>query len=41
LGKIRAQGIEPRDLGLDRFDAHVRADMKRLDPVFQSIAEKK
>lgn len=41
LGKVRAQGIEPRALGLDRFDAHIRAEMVRLDPVFKSIAEKK
>ena len=41
LGKIRAQGIEPREIGLDRFDAHVRTDMARLDPVFKAIAEKK
>ena len=41
LAKIRAQGIEPRDIGLERFDAHVRAEMVRLDPVFKSIAAKK
>ena len=37
LEKIRAQGIEPREIGLDRFDAHIRAEMVRLDPVFKSI----
>jgi len=37
LGKIRAQGIEPRDIGLDRFEAHIRAEMVRLDPVLKSI----
>ena len=41
IGKIRAQGMEPRDIGLERFDAHVRADMARLDPVLKVIAEKK
>jgi tripartite-type tricarboxylate transporter receptor subunit TctC len=39
LGKIRAQGIEPRDIQLEQFDAHVRADMARLDPVLKVIAE--
>jgi len=39
--KIRAQGIEPRDIELDRFDAYVRADMARLDPVLKVIAEKR
>ena len=41
LEKVRAQGIEPREIGLDRFDAHVRAEMVRLDPVFKSIAAQK
>ena len=41
LGKIRAQGIEPRDIALERFDAYVRADMARLDPVLKVIAEKR
>src|SRR3954451_5168690 len=41
LGKIRAQGIEPRDIGLDRFDAYVRADMARLDPGLKVSAEKR
>src|SRR3954465_8788658 len=41
LGKIRAQGMQPRDIGLDRFDAYVRADMARLDPVLKVIAEKR
>jgi tripartite-type tricarboxylate transporter receptor subunit TctC len=39
--KVRVQGIEPRDIGLDRFDAHMRAEMTRLDPVFKSIAAQK
>jgi tripartite-type tricarboxylate transporter receptor subunit TctC len=41
LEKVRAQGIEPRDIGLGRFDAHIRAEMVRLDPVFKSIAAQK
>src|SRR5689334_964868 len=41
LGKIRAQGIEPRDIELDRFDAYVRADTARLDPVLKLIGEKR
>jgi tripartite-type tricarboxylate transporter receptor subunit TctC len=41
LAKIRVQGIEPRDIGLERFDAHVRTEMSRLDPVFKAIAEKR
>lgn len=39
--KIRAQGIELRDIGLDKFDAHIRADMARLSPLLKEIAEKK
>lgn len=39
--KIRAQGIDPRDIGLDRFDAHIRSDMARLDPLLKAIADKK
>jgi tripartite-type tricarboxylate transporter receptor subunit TctC len=41
IAKIRVQGIEPRDIGLERFDAHVRAEMARLDPVLKTIAEKR
>jgi tripartite-type tricarboxylate transporter receptor subunit TctC len=41
VGKVRAQGIEPRDIGLERFDAHVRADMARLDPVLKTVADKR
>ncbi len=41
LAKIRAQGIEPRDIALERFDAYVRADMARLDPVLKVIGEKR
>jgi tripartite-type tricarboxylate transporter receptor subunit TctC len=37
LDKVRAQGIEPRDIPLERFDAHIRAEMTRLDPVLKTI----
>ena len=40
-GKIRAQGIELRDLGLTRFDGHIRSDMARLDPLLRTIAERR
>jgi tripartite-type tricarboxylate transporter receptor subunit TctC len=39
--KIRAQGIELRDIGLDKFDSHVRTDMARLAPLLKEIADKK
>lgn len=39
--KIRAQGIEPRNVALDRFDAHIRSEMTRLDPLLKAIAEKR
>ena len=39
--KIRAQGIERRDVGLDKFDAHVRNDMARLAPLLKEIADKR
>ena len=38
--KIREQGIDPQDIGLEPFDAHIRADMARLAPLLQTIAEK-
>jgi tripartite-type tricarboxylate transporter receptor subunit TctC len=40
LEKVRAQGIEPRDIALERFDTHIRAEMTRLDPVLKTIAGK-
>jgi tripartite-type tricarboxylate transporter receptor subunit TctC len=40
-GKIRAQGIEARDIGPQRFDAHIRADMDRLAPLLKAIADKR
>jgi tripartite-type tricarboxylate transporter receptor subunit TctC len=39
--KISAQGIELRDIGLDRFDAHIRGDIARLAPLLKAIAEKR
>jgi tripartite-type tricarboxylate transporter receptor subunit TctC len=39
--KVRAQGIEPRDIGLEGFDAHIRGEMVRLAPLFKAIAEKR
>jgi tripartite-type tricarboxylate transporter receptor subunit TctC len=39
--KIRGQGIDPRDIGLEKFDAHIRADMVRLDPLLKEIADKR
>ena len=38
--KILEQGIDPLDMGLDRFDAHIRADMARLSPLLQTLADK-
>jgi tripartite-type tricarboxylate transporter receptor subunit TctC len=38
LDKVRVQGIEPRDIALERFDAHMRAEMTRLEPVLKTIA---
>ncbi len=40
-GKIRAQGIEARDIGPERFDAHIRSDMDRLAPLLKAIADKR
>jgi tripartite-type tricarboxylate transporter receptor subunit TctC len=39
--KFRAQGIELRNIALDKFDAHIRGDMARLDPLLKAIAEKR
>jgi len=35
--KILAQGIVPRNVGLGDFDAHIRREMDRLDPLLKSI----
>jgi tripartite-type tricarboxylate transporter receptor subunit TctC len=37
--KLHVQGIEPRDIGLEAFDAHIRNDMGRIAPLLKSIAE--
>jgi tripartite-type tricarboxylate transporter receptor subunit TctC len=39
--KVRVQGINPRDVGLDKFDTHIREDMARLAPILQSVADKR
>jgi len=39
--KIRAQGIDPRDVELEKFDAHIQADMARLDPLLKAIADQR
>jgi tripartite-type tricarboxylate transporter receptor subunit TctC len=35
--KVAAQGIAPRSTGLRDFDAHIRREMDRLDPLLKSI----
>jgi tripartite-type tricarboxylate transporter receptor subunit TctC len=37
--KIVAQGIAPRSVGLRDFDAHIRREMERLDPLLKSIGK--
>jgi tripartite-type tricarboxylate transporter receptor subunit TctC len=37
LAKIRAQGIEPKDIGLADFDAYVRDEMARLTPLLRTM----
>ena len=39
--KIKAQGIDPRALGLDDFDAYIRNDMSNLAPLLRAIAANK
>jgi tripartite-type tricarboxylate transporter receptor subunit TctC len=39
--EVRKQGMEPRNIGLDKFDAHIRAEMARLDPVLKTVAAAK
>jgi tripartite-type tricarboxylate transporter receptor subunit TctC len=38
LAKIRAQGIDPKDIGLGDFDAYIRNEMIRLTPLLHTIA---
>jgi tripartite-type tricarboxylate transporter receptor subunit TctC len=37
--KIAAQGIAPRSVGLRDFDAHIRREIARLDPLLKSIGK--
>jgi tripartite-type tricarboxylate transporter receptor subunit TctC len=37
LAKIRAQGIDPKDIGLGDFDAYIRNEMVRLTPLLRTI----
>jgi tripartite-type tricarboxylate transporter receptor subunit TctC len=39
--KIRAQGINPQDIGLEQFDAYIRSDMARLAPLLKAIADRR
>jgi tripartite-type tricarboxylate transporter receptor subunit TctC len=39
--RIKAQGIDPRALGLDDFDAYIRNDMSNLAPLLRAIAANK
>lgn len=39
--KICAQGIDPRDIELEKFDLHIQADMARLDPLLKAIADQR
>jgi tripartite-type tricarboxylate transporter receptor subunit TctC len=39
--KIRAQGIDPRDIELEKFDLHIQGDMARLDPLLKAIADQR
>jgi tripartite-type tricarboxylate transporter receptor subunit TctC len=39
IAKIRTQGINPQEVALEKFDAHIRADMARLGPLLSSLAE--
>ena len=40
-GKIRAQAIEPRNVALEEFDASIRSDLARLEPILKDIAAQK
>jgi tripartite-type tricarboxylate transporter receptor subunit TctC len=41
LAKIRAQGIDPKDIGLADFDAYIGNEMVRLAPLLRTIAAEK
>jgi tripartite-type tricarboxylate transporter receptor subunit TctC len=38
LAKIRAQGVDPKDIGLADFDAYIRNEMTHLTPLLRTIA---
>ena len=35
--KVHAQGITPQSIGLGDFDAHIRKDMERIEPLLKTI----
>jgi tripartite-type tricarboxylate transporter receptor subunit TctC len=37
LAKMRAQGIDSRDIGLADFDVYIRNEMVRLTPLLRTI----
>ena len=39
--KIRVQGITPVSIGLRDFDAHIRGDMARLEPLLAKLGPSK
>ena len=39
--KMRAQAINPQEIGLEKFDAHIRSDMARLAPLLRTIADQR
>jgi tripartite-type tricarboxylate transporter receptor subunit TctC len=41
LARLRAQGINPRDVGLAQFDTHIRSEMTRIAPILKAIAERR
>ena len=38
--KIKAQGINPKIIGLEAFDAYVNDDIARLAPLIKGIGDK-
>jgi tripartite-type tricarboxylate transporter receptor subunit TctC len=39
--KIRAQGINPQDIGMEKFDTYIRNETATLAPLLKSISEKR
>ena len=39
--KIRAQGIDPRDIELEQCDLQIHADLARVDPLLKAIADQR